>query len=95
MKLKRTFELLAVKSVGWMVLAGAIVLAAACITLVIMTVMVTVGTVFGLPLPYKPITALTALTVLVVLAVSSVKYQRYLASTRRHPAPDPSVGQSA
>jgi membrane protein implicated in regulation of membrane protease activity len=93
MKLKRTFELLAVKAAGNLILAGTIILAAACIALVIMIVMVTVGTVFGLLLPYKPIAALTALTALVVLAVSSDKYQKYLASTR-HQAPDPSVGQS-
>jgi hypothetical protein len=95
MKLKRALEPPAGKAVSYLPLAGAIVLAAACITLVIMTVMVTVGTVFSLPLPYKPIAALAAFTALAVLIVLSAKYQRYLASTRRHQTPDPSVGQSA
>jgi hypothetical protein len=92
MKLKRTFELLAVKAAGNLILAGTTVLATACITLVIMTALVTVGTVFGLPLPYRPIAALAALTVLAVLIVLSVKYQKYLASTR-HQAPGSGAGQ--
>jgi hypothetical protein len=81
MKLKRTFELLAIKAVGNLIWAGTTVLATVGITLVIMMVMVTVGTVFGLSLPYKSITALVALAALVVLIVLSVKYQKYLAST--------------
>jgi hypothetical protein len=93
MKLKRTFELLAVKTAGNLILAGTVILAAVCITLVTMTVMVTVGTVFGLSLPYKSITALVALAVMVVLIVLSVKYQKNMASVG-HEAPDPRVGQN-
>jgi hypothetical protein len=94
MNLKRTRELLAFKVSGHLPLAGAIVLATVCITLVFMTVMVTVGTVFSLSLPYKPIAALAALTALAVLVVLSVKYQIYLASTGNQ-TPDPSVGRNA
>jgi hypothetical protein len=76
MSLKRTFELLAIKAVGGLILAGTTVLATVCITLVAMMIMVTVGTVFSLSLPYKSITALVALADLVCLIFLSVKHQK-------------------
>jgi phosphate/sulfate permease len=94
MKLKRTFELLAVKAVSHLILAGITVLATLCITLAAMTTMVTVGTIFGLSLPYKLIAALVALSVLAVFIVLSAKHQKYLASTG-HPTPDSGAGQGA
>jgi hypothetical protein len=55
-----------------------------------MMVMVTIGTVFSLPLPYKLIAVSVALTALVVLTVLSVKYYTYLASVG-HQEPEPDV----
>jgi hypothetical protein len=74
MKRKEIFKLLAIKAIGNGIFAGTIVLAALGITLLVMMVMVTIGTVFALALPYKPIAALVAITALVVLTVFSTTF---------------------
>jgi hypothetical protein len=73
MKSKRTFSFSAVKAAGSVIIAGVIVLGTLCVTLLVMVIMVTTGTVFAVALPYKPIAALTALAALGSLIASSVK----------------------
>jgi hypothetical protein len=74
MNLKKSFKLLAVRAAGIGLVAGVVVLATLGITLSTMITAVTVGVVFELTLPYKPIMVTAASITLAVLTVLSVKH---------------------
>jgi ATP/ADP translocase len=76
MKLTKLLGLAAVRLLGWAISAGITVVIAAIASLVFMSAVVTVATVFGLTPPYKAISGAAALTALVLAAVFTTAGRR-------------------